>query len=76
MVEIKLRNGEIGKCETKLDVKMEGTKSDIFWVMVELEEALYEILTQIENNSSLEVKKQFVHNLHDRYLDEAFGDDD
>lgn len=76
MVEIKVRNGKVGKCHTSVDVQLEGSIKEIYWSMVELEEAVWEILSKLEDEAGLEVKKGFVHNLHDRYLDEKLYCDD
>ena len=63
MVEIKITTGDVGRIETKLDVNIEGRPSNVFATLMELEHAVVEILTRIEDGSDLHVREAFIDNV-------------
>ena len=67
MVEIKIRKGDIGKIDSKIDVEMEAPVSVLLWTLVELEQTLYTLLHSLEEKTGLQIHESFLENVADRF---------
>lgn len=67
MVNLKIRKGQIGKLDVNIDFQMEGNALDIFATSIELEQAVFEILKDIEQVSGINVHEAFLENIAERF---------